>query len=179
MTERILKWGELTPEVVRTWGYDEDLMLLEQDEDLLLYNFKFFPVLVELAGDDRCPKQEYAFCILCQFSREQLTRGGERGTGALREAWSAIPEPTDGRPQEWYRYVGRLLGYNRPSGPVEKSTARLMAQELLLGIAGRVGKITESSSAGPEWWRFTLRTSVTEHIDVCMATGAFSYILYY
>jgi hypothetical protein len=29
------------------------------------------------------------------------------------------------------------------------------------------------------WWRFTLRTSITEHVDVCAATGAFSYGRYY
>jgi hypothetical protein len=58
MAKRIWEWADLTPEVVREWGYDEDLLLLEQDEDLLLYNIDFFPVLLELAGDDRCPKQE-------------------------------------------------------------------------------------------------------------------------
>jgi hypothetical protein len=179
MAERIWEWGDLTPEVVREWGYDEDLMLLEQDEDLLLYDFEFFPVLLDLAGDDRCPKQEYAFYILCQFCREQVTRGGERGTAALRATWSGIPEPTSGRPQEWHRYVGRLLAYTQPSGPVDKPTARRMAEELLLGIAGRAGEVTESSPSRPGWWRFTLRTSVTEHIDVCQATGAFSYVPYY
>ena len=143
---RIWEWGEreLTPAVVgRAWGYDEELLLLDQDEDLLLYNFEFIPTLLELAGDDRCPKQDYAFCILCQFCREQVTRGGERGATALRAAWSAIPEPTVGRPRAWHQFVGRLLGYTRPSGPVDEPSARRMAEELLLGIAGARGRIVE------------------------------------
>ena len=179
MAERIWEWSELTPEVVRAWGYDEDLILLEQDEDLLLYDFEFFPVLIELAGDEQCPKQEYVFCILCQFSREQVTRGGERGTAALRAAWSAIPEPPAGRPREWHQFVGRLLTYTQPSGPVDKPSAHRMAEDLLLGIAGRIGEVIEGDPVRAGWWRFTLRTSVTEHVDVCTATGAFSYVPYY
>lgn len=54
-----------------------------------------------------------------------------------------------------------------------------MAVELLLGIAGRVGEVVESTPTRTGWWRFTLHTSVTEHVDVCEATGAFLYIPYY
>lgn len=50
-----------------------------------------------------------------------------------------------------------------------------MAQDLLLGVAGRVSSITEGQSGRPGWWRFTLRPRLTEHVDVSEATGAFSY----
>ena len=179
MAERVWEWSDLTPEVVRTWGYDDELILLEQDEDLLLYGVEFIPVLLELAGDEQCPKREYSFCILCQFCRERITRGGKSGAELIRTAWSAIKEPAGGRPQEWHKYVGRLLGYTNPSGPAVKVAARRMAEELLLGIAGRVGNVTESNSVRPGWWRFTLKTSVTEHIEVCESTGEFVYVPYY
>ena len=45
----------------RRAGYDAGLILLEQDEDLLLYDVQFIPALLELAGDDRCPKRDYVF----------------------------------------------------------------------------------------------------------------------
>ena len=48
---------------------------------------------------------------------------GERGATALRAVWSAIPEPSASRPQAWHRYVGCLLGYTQPSGPVDKAGA--------------------------------------------------------
>jgi hypothetical protein len=177
MAERIWDSSELTPAVVRAWGYDEELLLLDQDEDLLLYDVKFIPVLLELAGDERCPKRDYAFCILCQFCRKQITRGGERGAAALKAAWSAVGQPAGGLPLEWHEYVGRMLGYTKPSGPVDKIAARRMADDLLLGIAGRRGKLEESDSANPASWRFTLRTSVIEHVGICEATGQFSYRL--
>jgi hypothetical protein len=41
MAEQVWEWGELTPEVVRRWGYDDELILLSQDEDLLLYKVDF------------------------------------------------------------------------------------------------------------------------------------------
>jgi hypothetical protein len=179
MAERIWEWGDLTPEVIRNWGHDDDLILLEQDEDLLLYDVEFIPVLLELAGDERCPKKDYAFCILCQFCRERITRGGKNGAATKRAAWSAVPEPPGGRPREWHNYVRRLLAYTQPSGPLEKVAARRMAQELLDGIAGRLGEVAESKAVKPGWWRFTFQTSVTEHVDVCDATGEFAYIPYY
>jgi hypothetical protein len=173
---RVWEWGELTPDVVRAWGYDEDLLLLEQDEDCLLSEFGFFPVLLELAADDNCPKQEYVFFILCQYCRLVVTAGGEPVKTGLRAIWSAIPEPSYGYPQEWHQFVGRLLNYLQPSGPVDKRMAHRMAEELLLGIAGRMGTVVDDISGLPGWWRFTLRTSITEHIDVCSDTGAFSYL---
>ena len=179
MTHRKLEWDEITPDVVRVWGYDDNLVLMEQDEELLLYDVELIPVLLELAGDERCPKRNSAFFILCQFAREQVTRGGERGMAALRAAWSSIPEPVGERPGAWGRYVARLLAYAQPSGSVDKQVARRMAEELLLGIAGRVGEVVEDSPVRPGWWRFTLRTSVTEHVDVRQSTGEFVYTPWY
>ncbi len=167
--------SEITPEVVRAWGYGEDLFS-EQDEDLLLHDLRLVPVLLDLVGDDKCPKQRDAFYILCQFSREQVTRGGDDGTAALRTVWSDIRGPLGGDAQAWFGYVRRLLEYAHPSGPVDKADALQMAKDLLLGPAGRVGKIAEQHSLLEGWWRFTLRTSVIEHVDVCKATGAFKYI---
>jgi hypothetical protein len=177
MPYRVTDNFDPTPDDVRKWGYGDDLVFMEQDEDLLLYNTFYFPVLLELAGDEACPKGGYAFSILCQFSREQVTRGGAKGAAYLRAAWQALPPPTGRLPVEWHQYVGRLLAYTEPTGPVDHNTARRMAEELLLGEE-RIGNLTEGPAplAG---WRFTLRTSITEHIDVCEATGAFSYLREY
>ena len=175
MSDRISDNYDPTPDDVRAWGYDDDLMFMSQDEDLLLYGTMYFPVLLELAGDENCRKGGYAFSILCEFSREQVTRGGTASTARLRAAWQSLPPPFGRLPVEWHRYVGRLLAYTEPTGPVGHDAARRMAEELLLGES-RVGTITESPPPIAGWWRFTLRTSFTEHIDVCEATGAFSYL---
>jgi hypothetical protein len=167
--------GDVTPDVVRVWGYDDELFLLEQDEDLTLYDSAYFAVLLELAGDDDCPKQDYAFSILCQFCREQVTRGGSRCTTALKVAWEAIPEPPTGLPREWHQFVGRLLSYTQPNGPIDKEAARMRATELLLGITRRVGDVVDVESERPGWWRFSIRANNREYVDVCESNGVFSY----
>ena len=70
MSERITNNYNPTPSDIREWGYDEDLYFMEQDEDLLLYELGYVPVLLELAQDPACPKQDYALWILGQFARE-------------------------------------------------------------------------------------------------------------
>ena len=169
----------LTPEIVKIWAYDEDLWLLEQDEDLLLYNFEFIPVLLKLVLDDNYPKGDYAFCILCQFCREQVARGGSQGANALEKVVEDLPVQSVGNAKQWYEYVNRLLSYFYNPKPLSKSEAHRVADELLIGIAGRIGVVSESQSLNTNWWRFTLKTSVVEHIDICQKTGVFKYVCIY
>jgi len=56
--------NEVSPENIRIWAYDDELYFLEQDEDLMLHKPEFIPTLIELAGQERCPKQEYIKAIL-------------------------------------------------------------------------------------------------------------------
>ena len=56
--------GEIDESVIRAWGYDAELLLLDQDEDLVVGAPEFYPVLAELASDLRCPKRDYAVTIV-------------------------------------------------------------------------------------------------------------------
>jgi len=62
-----------TIEEVREWGYDEDRLFLDQDEDLILHSPQYIPILIELACDDSCPKKSYCFSILQYYSAIQLS----------------------------------------------------------------------------------------------------------
>lgn len=179
MTERIYEWEDITPEIVKIWGYDEDMILMEQDEDLLLYDFELVPALLELSSDNECPKREYAHFILCQFCREQVTRGSEREVAMLKECISKLPKQPSGLPELWLQYVNRLIDYTENPKPVSKELANEIAHDLLIGIAGRVGSVAEEKSPVPGCWRFTLKTSVIEHIDICIDTGKYKYVPYY
>ncbi len=61
--------GQLGAEDVRKWGYDEDMFLLSQDEDLVLHDPKYIAVLMELSSDNQCPKQEYSLRILYYYTQ--------------------------------------------------------------------------------------------------------------
>ena len=66
-----------TVEEVRLWGYDEELSFLDQDEDVILNSPRYVPVLMELANDDNCPKNDYCYVILSAYSSTHLSRRTE------------------------------------------------------------------------------------------------------
>jgi hypothetical protein len=179
MASRKIEWDEITPEVICEWAYDEEAYLISQDEDLLLYKWELLPVMLELIADSNCPKRQWIYFALCQFTRESVTRRGKAGQIELSHAIASLEPPTEEWQADWYAYTQRVLGYMQPTGAVDRETAACMAKDLLLGIAGRVGEITAGSEESPGWLRFTLQTSVTEHIDVCLATGDVRYTPWY
>jgi hypothetical protein len=176
VSEKIFEWDDITPEVLKEWAYDEDLIFMEQDEDLLLYDFELVPTLLELAGDKECPKGNYVFCILCQFSREQVTRGASHGgPEALKKVVESLLLQPEGMPKQWQEYTARLLSYFYAPKKDSKNEAHEKAHDLLIGVAGRVGDVLETNSTTSDVWRFTLKTSITEYIEVNVQTGAFKY----
>lgn len=56
-----------THDTVRRWGYDERLLLIDQDEDLVLGEVEYLPLLLEFAADPACPKKDYALGIVRQY----------------------------------------------------------------------------------------------------------------
>ena len=57
--------GPVTDDVLRTWAYDENLFLSEQDEDALIWGFDV-DLLFELADDPKCPKASMIRETLCR-----------------------------------------------------------------------------------------------------------------
>ncbi len=63
-----------TIQQVRDWGYNLDLNLTDQDEDLILYSVEYVAILMEMASDEDCPKNYYCLSILRNFSQELLAK---------------------------------------------------------------------------------------------------------
>ena len=179
MASHKIEWDDITPEVIREWAYDEAAYLISQDEDLLLYQWELLPVMLELIADPNCPKRQWIYFALCQLTRESVTRRGEAGQAELSHAIASLEPPTEDWLADWYAYTQRVLDYMQPKGSVDRETTARIAKDLLLGVAGRVGDITAGSEESPGWLRFTLQTSVTEHIDICLETGAVRYTPWY
>jgi hypothetical protein len=158
---------------VREWGYDEEAEFMEQDEDLLLYGFEYLSVLGELASDNDCPKSEYAFAVLCQFSRNRITRGSKEDQQRLAEALRDLP-PMQGRAADWRLYLEGLLQLIEHPRPLTNAEARKFANDLLLG-PGRVGQLIEEPSLNDECLRIKLVTSLLERVEINLAKGTFEY----
>ena len=71
-----------TEDEVRKWGFDEDLLFTDQDEDLVLYANQYLPVLWQLACDPKCPKKEYCLSILTNYCKSLFLT---RDIGSIRE----------------------------------------------------------------------------------------------
>jgi len=54
---------------VKEWAYDNDLCFTEQDEDLILHSTGYVSILMELASDKDCPKNDYCLSILTHYSQ--------------------------------------------------------------------------------------------------------------
>ncbi|MGI8982503.1 MAG: hypothetical protein ACR2FY_24995 [Pirellulaceae bacterium] len=72
MSENVLDDADPSPETVRRWAYNDDLVFIEQDEDLILHDTKYVPLLLEFASDPSCPKGGYSLGILEDFGKLQL-----------------------------------------------------------------------------------------------------------
>ncbi len=144
---------------------------------------EFFPVLLELAGDGAAARSgimpsAHSLPVLPETGHSwRRTRNCDDSGGVVGQFLNPQVVARWNGKHKYARTPARL--HLQPAGPLDRPAARRMAEELLLGAAGRMGEVTESNPARPGWWRFTLRTSVTEHIDVCEATGEFSYVPYY
>lgn len=174
MTDQIKDLLNPTPDEVRVWGYDTDLSLMSQDEDLIFHDIKYIPILVELAADPSCPKQDYAYHILCNFCRDKILRGGMDYMRRIESTIRTADIPSADLPRKWYAYVNRLLQYTCKPKPVNQSEASYIANELLVG-SGRYGTLASATSPKDGWLRFTFTTGLVECVDICLATGEYVY----
>jgi hypothetical protein len=101
MGDEILNDANPSLDTVRRWGYDERLLLIEQDEDLILGDLLYIPLLLQLAAGPACPKREYALGIVwnyCRFLLEWRHRDLARPISAIAEEASSSPSA---RVREW------------------------------------------------------------------------------
>ena len=62
------KGKEIEIDVANEFGY----YFIEQDEDLILHQPHYIPILIELAADENCPKQKFCEAILEYYIQQQL-----------------------------------------------------------------------------------------------------------
>jgi hypothetical protein len=116
MAERYLDVIHPSPEQLRQWGYDEDLYLTSQDEDLLLHDVAYLPALIELAADSNCPKQFYAASIAYTYSQLCVLHKRRAEVEAIRTIVEAAPPDVDPLVVEWrddFRWICDRLQHPR------------------------------------------------------------------
>jgi hypothetical protein len=142
--------SEFDAETLRRWAYDLDLDLISQDEDLLIGNREFLPILIPIADDPACPKAGYILASIDFYLMFLVLRGTEAELVAVREAIELARHATRSELHDWAALQDRRLRYRDGIGTVNKQQALTMGDELLNGIC-RNAEISIVDESGRSW----------------------------
>ncbi len=160
---------------LRRWAFDEDMLLSDQDEDLLLHQAEYLPILILLADDPSCPKDGYILSCLDHYLKFIVLCGLEAELEVVRKAIKLACCATTPILHNWANLQQRRLRYREGLGPVSKEQALIMGEDLLNGIypTAEISLIGESH----ESWKIQLSTppplEYKERLTINKATGHF------
>lgn len=182
-------WARPTLDQLRAWAYEPDAPdaidthgpLDDQDGDLLLYDWRYVPSLIDFAADPRCPSGESSARILTTYAT-QLVRCHHDGEFArLREA--AAQARGRHRIGEWAAHVERMLGYAERCCRVSRATAEQMSVDLLIGPAWyatwdeetRNRRLTVRIADPATHWVATWHSRPAEQLYINRRTGGYKW----
>jgi hypothetical protein len=148
VAERYLDEVNPSPEQLRAWGYDDDLYLTSQDEDLLLHDVAYLPILLELASDPDCPKQYYAASIAYTYSQLCVLHKRQAEVEAICAIVEAAPPGADPLVREWRDDVRWIADRLRQPRALSADEVERLAWVLLVGRyctrdLARTGRVLE------------------------------------
>lgn len=177
MSIRVTNNCNPTGDEIREWGYDVDLYLIEQDEDLILIGLDYVPVLLNLAEDPECPKQSYALSILEDFSRQAALYHKSNDLLGLKQILTSL-QTTERSIEKWQSYSHRLLNYQETPFAVDETRAWTMAQDLLgLSRAIEIEMATDWVQQSDTWY-FSLIARQRECLSIDKQAGSYVYSRY-
>lgn len=130
----LLDAGWADERMIRRWAFDPDAEFMEQDEDLVLHDWEFTDVILELAARPKCPKADYILSIWNHFTRHitihQVPLDLDAAAKALEktEAYSSHPGI-----RKWIIEQSRRLSFIAGEGATDEAKALTMAENLLNG----------------------------------------------
>ena len=153
MTQVILEYedvGDLDAQTLRRWAYDENLLLMEQDEDLILGCRDFLPILIPFADDVDCPKANYILSSLDFYLMFVVLQGVSTQVEAVYDAISLSKNPRTQELAAWAALQQSRLSYLNGIGETNRAMALRMGGDLLNGIC-RKGEISISFENNTTW----------------------------
>lgn len=133
----LLKYDELEDLDAQTlcrWAYDENLLLMEQDEDLILGYRDFLSILIPFADDINCPKADYILSSLDFYLMFEVLQASSSQVDAVQDAISLCKHPQRQELSAWAALQKRRLSYIEGVGKTDRTMALKMGDDLLNGI---------------------------------------------
>lgn len=95
---------------VREWAYDENEPPPSQDHDLMLITLEINDLLLELAADDSCPKQQdFLACLYLLVGDAVMTKGVGTSFDELEALFKLAEEEKNPRIKTWIQRSKHLL----------------------------------------------------------------------
>jgi len=120
-------------ESVRRWGYDERLLFIEQDEDLILHELRYVPILLELARDRHCPKRDYALNIIHYYSQLTVLLQDRALARAIVGFADSVEREDDDGVRRWVTFFRRIFSQLTAPHTLDDDSAMELASDLLAG----------------------------------------------
>jgi hypothetical protein len=177
----LLDEGEPDEAMIRRWAFDPDAELMEQDEDLVLHDWRFAATILDLAADPSCPKSDYILGIWDDFTRHHTVHQDPSDLEEAGHALSLAEKYKDHSGiKHWIADQTARLRCVSGMGVTDRATALWMGNLLLNGKARScpIDVLRESESA------FLVQLSVPhgthkEWLLIERATGKFRYSRYW
>lgn len=136
MEHYLLDDGEADDEMIRRWAFDPESELMQQDEDLVLHDWKFAATILGLASDPTCPKADYILSIWDDFTRHMTVHQVPSDLEAARHALSLA--------ERYQHHIGianwiadqtARLDHVSGTGPIDRAVALQIGELMLNGRA--------------------------------------------
>jgi hypothetical protein len=131
--DKILDNADPTIQEVKEWGYDEQTSFIEQDEDLILHAIKYITVLIELASDSNCPKNDYCLSILTHFSQQKLVRRESSDVGKIEKQIEEYHKQLPPKVEKWKSDFLYLSNFIKKPQTITEPIADKIAFNLTVG----------------------------------------------
>lgn len=164
---------------LENWAYNDDLILLEQDEDLLFHDIEWTEVVLPFIFDKKCIKREYILNNFLGYIREVFLYRKTKEIEQIQKLfiddmtthYSISGDSLIGNGIDYYFSCKRIF-YHPLEPNIEQ--AKHIAKLLLNGLTN-TSKINEPTISTSGNYQITSTSSVVCHLCIDKVTGHYKY----
>ena len=161
------------------WAYNDDLILMEQDEDLLFHDIEWTEVVFPFMFDEKCVKREYIISNFLDYMREiflhrkanEIEQVQKLFIDDMTAYYSLTGDSLIGDCVSYYFSCKQI--FDNPSNPNFEQVKHI--GKLLLNGLTNLAKINEPTISTSGNYQITSASSIMRHICVDRQTGHYKY----
>ena len=164
---------------LKKWAYNDDLILMEQDEDLLFHDIEWTEVVFPFMFDEKCVKREYIIHTFIDYMREIFLHRKANEIEQMQKLF--IYDMTDYYSVTCDSLIGDCVSYyfsckqifENPLNPNFEQVKHI--GKILLNGLTNTAKINEPTISTTGNYQITSTSSVVCHLCIDKVTGHYKY----